>query len=396
MDLAGLTTHGQAQTKFTGGVLDVWTTRSITGYMFNLRSDTIRRHYISLPKNYRLPFRVDMTVKLDHPSFLLLLGKGHITFSSPWQDNRKIEGLAFPSGKPNQDKYSYNNRFPLGEWIGISIICNVDELQILIDGQERFYSRKLAYMSKKRREELDALNTDGFALGLAVSKRSTLAVKSITVTEYDERAPVERGGFAEIRQPAVRNERSKPTFESVLAELPREFYDEAVETDNFLRSLRPMKFKRSIDKNGGKVSWVASDYGVSYHILPSGDQLSHRFSWYVVETGTPDTWHRKANRLAEMLDEIATSDPGLAGRLFYALDDCVGCNSEHCGAKRLYAFNGEKRLACHGMVMLQMSHDDFRDARAFFRHLNAQMAKKGKDGVSTEKIYLFPKSSSAD
>ena len=354
IDLAGLTTHGRAQTKFADGIFDIWTTHSVTGNMFNLYGDTMRRHYVSLPKNYRLPFRVEMTVKLDHPSFLLLLGKGHMTFNSPWQDNRKIEDLAFPSGKPNQDKDSYNNRFPLGEWVDISITCNVDELQILINGQERFYSRKLAYMNKKKHQELDALNANGFTLGLAVFKRSTLAVKSITVTEYDDRAPVERGTFEEIPRPASREERPKPTFERVIAGLPREYQDEAMETDSFLRSLRPMKFRRAVDKNGGKVSWVASDYGISYHISPSGDQLSHRFGWYIVHSGLPDTWHRKADHLVETLNHIATSDPALADCLFYAINDCVGCYGTRCLAKTLYEFNGEKRIACHGTIMLQM------------------------------------------
>lgn len=383
VDLASLTTYGKVKTNVSEGVLDVWTTQSITPVSFNLYGDSFKRHYVSLPENHRLPFRIDMTVKLDYPSFLLFIGNGHISFASPWQDNRKIEDIAFPSGKPK----SYNNSLPLGEWTDISVTYNMDEMQILINGEERFTSRKLPYMSQKNRHEFEVMNIDGFSVGLAVSKLSVMSIKSITVTEYEEAAPIEHSTLEEIKiKPEMQDERPKLTLESVISELPQGYQDEVIETDSFLKLLRPIKFKRAIDKGGGKISWVASDYGISYHIEPSGHQLSQRFGWYVVYNGTPDTWHRKSDDMEETLNYISKSDPNLARRMFYALNDCVACYGARCLVKTLYEFDGQKRLACHGTVMLRMSHDDFNDAREFFRYLNALMEEK--DGISTEKIYL--------
>ncbi|MDR1532891.1 MAG: hypothetical protein LBS62_12055 [Clostridiales bacterium] len=371
IDLAVLTAHGKAQTKFTDGALECWTAQSVTSVHNIVNNDILRRHCVSLPEKYSLPFHVDMTVKLDYPQFWLLVGGGRVAFGS-LRDNRKIEDIAFPSGKPNQDNCTFDNRMPLGGWVDISVTFNLDETQILIDGEERFYSRKLAYMSKKKRLQLDALNKDGFAIDLVVTKLSTLSVKSITVTEYEERAPLERGAFEEGAQinSGIGSERPKPSFESVIAELTQEYQAEIAETDAFLRELEPLKFKRFIDKNGGKITWIASDYGVSYQIETDGKYSPHSFNWYIITNSKPELWHRKADYMEETLNEIAKSDPELAARVFYHLNDCVGCYGTHCLAKTLYAFNGAKRLSCHGKVMFRMCHGDFRDVREFFRHLN--------------------------
>jgi len=389
IDLTAHTAHGKAEARFTDGILDVWTTQAITPVSFVIHDEKFKRHHVSLPGQYRLPFRLDMTVKLDYPAFLLFAGNGRISFASPWQDNRKIEDIAFPSGKPNQDKGLYDNHLPFNEWVELSVTYNLGETQICIGGKELFYSRKQTYMSKRNRRELDAMNEDGFTFGLAVSKGSVLSVKSMTVTEYKEIAPIERGAFEETGlQSATQGERPKPTFESVISGLPQEYRDEIINMDAFLKSLRPMKFRRAVDKGGGKISWVASDYGFSYHVEPSGRQLSHRLGWYMVYNGKPETWHRKADYMEETLRIIAETDPELAGRIFYALNDCVDCfGSGSCLPMALYEFNGKKRSACHGLAVFRMSHSDFDDVREFIRRLNALMAEKG--GIPTEKIYMI-------
>jgi len=373
MDLAALTPYGEAKIKSIGRMLDLWTTHSITSIAFNLYGERYRKHYVSLPGNFHLPFRVDMTVKIDFPILIMLIGGGHITFASPWQDNRKIEDIAKPSGKPNQDHNSYNNSLPFGKYVDISVTYNFDEMQILINGEERFYSRKQAYMRVKTLKEQ---NTDGFSIKLAVSKLSTLNIKNITVTEFDEKAPVTRGAFEIIKPQHINGERPKPTFESVMSGLPQEFRDEIIKTDNFLMSLRPVKFKRMVDKNGGKISYVASDFGISYMVNVSGAESSQNFGWYIVTGGKPETWHRKADNMEETLAEIARSNPPLAERIFYALNDCVACYGQRCLAKTPYAFNGQKKVTCHGRVMLRMCSGDSHDLREFFLHLNTLLTPR--------------------
>ena len=426
IDLSAVTPFGKAQANLSGETLEVWTTHSVTSISFNLYEDSHKRHYVSIPGMYRLPFCLDMTVKLDHPALFLLVGSGHITFASPSQDNRKIEDMIKPSGKPNQDHGAYDNSLPFGEYVDISVIYNLSEMQILIGGEERFHSCKQAYMRIKKvsRAEKAKANKnkpsqeqkeEGIAIGLAVPKLSMLSIRSIKVTEYDEQVPVVRGAHVEATNPGrpktvqyeegktlpaareqVKNhppagerakvmeqiaDRPKPTFESILSELPQAFHGEIQKTDQFLLSLRPLKLKRTVEKNGSKFTYVASDFGVSYAVNVSGAQSSHQFGWYIVYNGKPETWHRKADDMEETLAYIAESDPPLAERIFYALNDCVGCYGSGCLAKTLYAFNGEKRVACHGRVMLRMRSSDFRDVRAFFHHLNALMERRMAEGI---------------
>ena len=367
--LSDLAARGRAATKPVDGALELWTTRSITSIAFNLYGDSYKRHVAELPGEYRLPFRIDMNAKLDYPSFILLIGGGHISFSTPSKDNRKIEDILKPSGKPNQDHYFYNdNNLPLGEYTDISVIYNLNEMQIIIGGEERYFSQKQAYMKSKRPFEYDP---DKLKIRLAVTKLSTLSIKSISVTEYDKQAPIVRGAFVESSRNDAQGERPKPSFESAISGLTHDYQSEIRAMDKFLTSLRPMKFRRAVDKNGGKISYVASGYGFSYAINLSGAATSHNFGWYIVTNGKPETWGRKADNMEQALVETAKTDPALAERVFYALNDCVGCYGPRCLAKTLYAFNGQKRLTCHGRAMLRMRPGDFSDARGFINIINS-------------------------
>ena len=177
IDLAKLIAHGKIETKSDGEIVNVWTTNSITSVAFNLIGDTYKRHSIRLPDKYHIPFRLDMTIMIDFPALILLVGDGHIAFST--SDNHKIEDIAKPTGKPNQDHCLFDNKLPFGVFVDISVILNFNEMQILVDGEERFYSCKLPYVKDAN---LNELNLKGFGIGLTVSKQSTFSIKSISVT----------------------------------------------------------------------------------------------------------------------------------------------------------------------------------------------------------------------
>ena len=67
-----------------------------------------------------------------------------------------------------------------------------------------------------------------------------------------------------------------------------------------------------------------------------------------------------------------------------------GCHGEGCLARTPYAFNGHKRLTCHGSVALGSGKDDFCDAREFFRHLNELIKEKiANEELPAEKIILY-------
>ena len=184
----------------------------------------------------------------------------------------------------------------------------------------------------------------------------------------------------------------KSLFDEITAELPKDFKDEIIQTDSYLKSMRPLKFKRTVDMKAKKVTYVASDYGVSYMFKISGDKLTHNFQWYIVYNGKPETWHRRADFMEETLIETAKSDHALAMRVYNALKPCQGfdsCYGERCLARTVYAFEKDKRLTCHGSVELGMNRADFSDAREFFRYLNGLVKEKINAGEALpEKIIV--------
>ena len=182
-------------------------------------------------------------------------------------------------------------------------------------------------------------------------------------------------------------------FTILTSTLPQALKDEITETDSFLKALRPLKFKRTIDKRANKITCVAADYGVSYMFKITGDTLAHNFQWYIVTGGKPETWHRKADYMEETLDEIAKADYPFAVRVFNALKHCPGgdnCYGMRCLARTPYAFGEQKRLTCHGKVELGSNSEDFSDAREFFRYLNGLVTKKLANGEPPqERIILY-------
>ena len=169
------------------------------------------------------------------------------------------------------------------------------------------------------------------------------------------------------------------SFDSMISTLPQAFKDEITETDHYLKTMRPLKFKRTFDPKAKKITYVASDYGISYMFKISGDKLSHNFQWYIVCCGKPETWHRRADYMEETLVYIAKSDHQLSLRIYNALKTCPGsdhCYGQRCLARTVYSFHGQKKLTCHGKVELGLSGDDFHDAREFFRYFNELVKEK--------------------
>ena len=67
-------------------------------------------------------------------------------------------------------------------------------------------------------------------------------------------------------------------FEDVLQKMPKKFQSVFIDMDKYLKALRPMKFKRVLDKNGNKITYVASDYGISY-MFKLDEGFKHNFQW---------------------------------------------------------------------------------------------------------------------
>ena len=369
IDLASFLPRGQAACECRDNMLYMTTNRAIPTQRFDREHLSINS-YICLPDKYRLPLRIDMEAKIDAPGFYLLLGKGHINFGTLWTDNRRMDDIAAPARKI----LFYHNHMDMDEFTDISILYDLKEMQIMIGGDERYYSKTERYMKSPAFREM---NQDGSELKIACDKLVNLCIKSISVTEYDDTCGILHSG-KELPAAITKNEAAqageKPTFERCISLLPAHIQSEIVKTDGYLKSLKPLKFKRQIEKNGNKITYVASDDGFSYAIYLSNDIFDHSLQWYLITNGRPETWHRKADRMEDTLNSLARTSPELAKRMFFNLDDCVGCYKD-CLARTRYRFNDKRKASCHGKLKFKMSASGFEDVRAFVGEINRLVAE---------------------
>lgn len=66
---------------------------------------------------------------------------------------------------------------------------------------------------------------------------------------------------------------------------------------------------------------------------------------------------------------LAHTLPDFAERMFYSLEDCVGCYT-NCLAKTGYRFGEKQKCVCHGKLKFKMSESGFEDVRIFVDEIN--------------------------
>jgi hypothetical protein len=308
-----------------------------------------------------------MKVKLDAPGFYLLLGKGHINLGT-MSDNRRIDDIVAPTRKTIQ----FHNDMDMNRFTDISISYDFKEMQIMIDGEERYYSKKERYMKAPAFCEM---NENGFELKIACDKLTNLCIQSFSVTEYKDTCGIIHPG-SELPAAITKNEAiapgAKPVFEKCISLLPADIQDEIVKIDKYLKSLKNLGFKRQLEKNGNKITYVASDYGFSYAIYLSNDLFDHSLQWYLITSGKPETWHRKADLMEETLKRLSATAPDYAERMFYSLEDCDGCYKD-CLARTWYRFGERRKAVCHGKLKFRMSPSGFEDVRTFIEEIKRQL-----------------------
>ncbi len=323
------------------------------------------QHLVALPGVYRLPLRIDLSVCIDEPGFYVLLGDGHVNFGTPWNDNRRLDDIV----EPRRNTFFFHNHMPMGRFVDIAVVYDLKYIQVLVDGEERYFSTKERYMKSKAFPER---NAGGFTVALACDKGVHAQVRGLRVTEYEGSAPISHGAPAQ-REAIKGNEvpGDKPSFESCIARLPEDLRAEVEAMDTWLRAMKPLKFRRQIETHGNKITYVAAGEGLSYAVYPSNDVLTHSLNWYIVTNGKPETWARKGDRMERTLSAIAHDDPALAARLFGNLWECVGCYpADHCLARTRYTFSGRAKISCHGRMRFAMNAGGFADARAFIAAVN--------------------------
>ena len=321
-------------------------------------------HYLEAEKLYHLPLQIDMTISLDAPMFFVMLGSGRISFASAWNINRRIEDIAEPHYKP----LVFADQFPLNIPTEISIIYNLKSMQILINGEQRYYSEKEKYMKSARFPELNAA---GFTLRLSASKRTEVTIHQFSVTESDTDFEITKQDS--MPEPITGNiqleKGEKPTFEATIAGLPGDIQNKINEIDAFLRSYKPIKFKRSIEKHGNKITYLASNAGVSYMILPSRNVMRHIFGAYLLWNSRENLGKHNALPFENALNQLAQTDPGFTARVLTYVNECTKCH-EKCLCCVYYNVQGKTHPVCHGKFEFKMAVSEFDDVMQLIQAIN--------------------------
>ena len=312
-------------------------------------------NYLEAESVYRLPLRIDMTVCLDAPVFFVMLGSGRVAFATTWNINRRIEDIAEPHYKP----FFFADHFTLNVPAEISIIYNLKSMQILINGEQRYYSTKEKYMKSARFSELNAV---GFPLRLSARKRTEVTLYQFKVTESETDFEITKQ--ESMPKPITSNiylpKSEKPTFNAVIVGLPDDIRAKIIEIDSFLRSYKPVKFRRSIEKNGNKITYLASDDGISYIIKPSRYVMYHTLGAYLLWNKKSNLGEHNAAPLENALSQLAKTDPGFVARILSYANDCIDCNP-NCLCRVNYKVQEKTQSVCHGKIEFKMVVSEFDD-----------------------------------
>jgi len=358
-----LKTYGQTLAEIKDGILFF---SSAKENPLNACKD-IRYYYVEAPARYCLPLQIDLVAKIDNPAIYIHLGAGSIAFG-----NRagRIEDICGPhKGK----QIHFYSGIPINEFVHVKIIFDLKEMQILVNGKERYYSTNEKYMKAK---VFASMNGEGFPLKIACDNRADIQIKQITVTEYAESGGIVLHTESNDEPFKFYALTGKPTFESCISELPDTLRSAIIDIDAWIRTLRPIKFKRQIDKNGEKITYVASEQGFSYQVYISGSVLRHTVWWYILTQGKPETWRRKADNMENTLNYLTQTDSYFAQRMFNNLYKCSGGYTSGCLGRTLYTFNDKKIISCHGKLNFTMNLSEFDDVKRFINAVNDLTGKR--------------------
>ena len=345
--------------------------RTFHALPYNICKPGIRNsHYMELPGRYELPMRVDITAKIDTPALYIEVGNGFAAFGSHGSDIRRYEDICEPKHKVNR----FNNRLIMNEYNDISLIFGFKEMQFLVNGEERYYSKHEPYFKSRR---LARMNEEGFQIRVTCEKNANLYIKSIQITEYIGIAEILRPLMIETGMTSMK--RSAPVkrenLEDCINELPDDLRHIILRLDEWLLNLRPLEFSRRIGNNGDIITYLAPEHGFSYALYPSDNVIYHKIEF--VNTAGRRESDKKTDRMEEILGSVSGD---LASRLFANLHECINGRGTSCAEKAAYSYGGQKKVVCHGMMRFNMTARDFDDAKSFIDAFNRLLPGAGDSG----------------
>lgn len=329
------------------------------------------KSYVKLPGRYQLPLQIDLTVRVDIPGFYFILGDGHLSFATR-QDSRSIGDILNPDKKPR----SFLNSVKLNQDAHISILYGLKFMQIVIDGETRYFSKKESYM---RAKEFPEQNNAGFEMKIAPGKFAKLWLKEISITEYDSEPDAIPYENTILPANLANTKGVKADFKECISGLSKEIQEELLHLNDYLLSHKNLKIRRKIegDHRGCKITYI-SPLGFSYALLISEDLLDHFFWWYMVSNYKVNNQYmgRKNDFTNETLRFAERISPETASRLFGYFGPCVAC-TQGCKGRTTYEFHGKKFITCHGKTFFNMDLQTFGDVRFLFDTMEKVLLQNG-------------------
>lgn len=304
--------------------------------------------YASIPFIFKLPFRIDMTLKANSSDFRLKTGKGGVHFSAPI--NHSGGGIRrgdILTGKEESAKHDYDNDLPLDEYVNLSVVYGGKMTWVEINGKHCYSTAKAPYLSEKF--------TDGLNVGIGCGKNVEVIIKSFTVTEYENDEPDIPAEIANLPELSP--------FDWYIKSLPHEVRNEVTKTDEYLLKdmKNSLKFKRSIDKYGyvTYISPCGFQYKMYKFITDSNQENNeqhdafgkHRTSWMK---------SAKPNHTVEILNKLAESSPEFADKMFSKLKLC---GNAKCSANSMITYKGKSERTCGSSIVFEWLPSEFTDVR---------------------------------
>jgi hypothetical protein len=318
---------------------------------------------ITMPKRFSLPMKINMTINMPQPGLHLLLGEGHLSFGTQ-SDNRSISDIVEPDSKKPKH---FNNRTDLSKDIDITVLYGLKFMQIVIDGETRFFSKKEKYMRSKLFADM---NKAGFELSIGTDKFAEVIIKKMTIEEcvVEPDTILINNENDEIGPHFIRRS-VKSGFEECIALLAPALQEEIIKNDQLLLSEKELKIKRKIegDQLGCKVTYTSSVHGFSYALRINEHLMNHSYWWYMLSNYKFEGkfMGRKNDFTNLTLKSVYDLSPEIADRLVNYYGKCNGC-SQTCAVKTVYELNGKKFVSCHGQLHMNMNLQTFSDFRFMF------------------------------
>ncbi|MCL2420510.1 MAG: hypothetical protein FWD03_01515 [Defluviitaleaceae bacterium] len=309
------------------------------------------RHHVLVPGKFKLPFRIDMTVKLKFirtnqiaSQLRLYIGKGNVYFNGGHTSATDIltDTKSSVFGDNKLASAVYYNDIPSKEYVDISVIFGSNMMWAAVDGTYCYASDKLGYIELLRGNAMPEAFQDGMDMAICGGTDTKLTIKSFAVTEYENDEPEIPEAFLNIPELS--------SFEWFVKGLPPKVQDEIIKMDDFLLNdmKGSLKFRRAIDKHGHLT--YKSPCGLSYEIREFGVGNYHGTHW--VQSPT------KPDYTNDAIAKLAKSSPDLAESIFNKLLECSP-HTRECKRRTSAELNGQSKSICTGKIYFEMLPAEF-------------------------------------